>query len=129
MGGMRRNVFIHCPTLLVQVKIKVEKPDEDKEQELEANPDNEGGLAEKLKLKEVEEEEKKSQKANPDPEIGRLVMTIDGQQKQLSFGPKDLLTMATMLDGDKVSCGIKSCLFSSLNVDLMSLLFLLNSKS
>lgn len=29
-------------------------------------------------------------------------MTIDGQQKQLPFGPTDLLTTATMLDGDKV---------------------------
>ncbi|XP_038154268.1 uncharacterized protein LOC119791943 isoform X3 [Cyprinodon tularosa] len=35
-------------------------------------------------------------------ETGRLVMTINGQQKQLPFGPNDLLTMATMLVGDKV---------------------------
>ncbi|XP_042357606.1 serine/arginine repetitive matrix protein 2-like [Plectropomus leopardus] len=33
-------------------------------------------------------------------------MTIDGQQKQLPFGPDDLLTAATMLDGDKVRFNI-----------------------
>lgn len=36
-------------------------------------------------------------------EMGRLVMTVDGVQKQLTFGPFDLLSTATMLDGDKVN--------------------------
>lgn len=36
-------------------------------------------------------------------EAGRLVMTIHGRQKQLPFGPDDLLSAATMLTGDKVS--------------------------
>ncbi|XP_061545241.1 uncharacterized protein si:dkeyp-121d4.3 [Phycodurus eques] len=35
-------------------------------------------------------------------EAGRLVMTIDGRQKQLPFGRTELLTGATMLTGDKV---------------------------
>ena len=38
----------------------------------------------------------------PQQEMGRLVMTVDGQQKQLPFSPRDLLSSATMLDGDKV---------------------------
>lgn len=62
----------------------------------------------------VKTEVKKEEKDHPadaaaeggaklEPELGRLVMTIDGQQKQLMFGPDDLLSTATMLDGDKVS--------------------------
>lgn len=35
--------------------------------------------------------------------MGRLVMTVDGQQKQLPFCPSDLLSSATMFDGDRVS--------------------------
>lgn len=35
--------------------------------------------------------------------MGRLVMTVDGQQKQLSFCQIDLLSTATMFDGDRVS--------------------------
>lgn len=35
--------------------------------------------------------------------MGRLVMTVDGQQKQLSFCQNDLLSTATMFDGDRVS--------------------------
>uniref|UniRef100_A0A8C6P116 Uncharacterized LOC107376715 n=1 Tax=Nothobranchius furzeri TaxID=105023 RepID=A0A8C6P116_NOTFU len=41
-----------------------------------------------------------------DAERGQLVMTVDGGQKKLNFGPKDLLTMATMLAGDKVRFNI-----------------------
>lgn len=41
--------------------------------------------------------------AKAEPEMGRLVMTVNGQLKQLLFGRRDLLTSATMLDGDKVS--------------------------
>lgn len=70
------------------------------------------GKEQKMEIKkEGEEEVMKSQSteaedeggAKPEPEMGRLVMTIDGQQKQLPFGPNDLLSTATMLDGDKVS--------------------------
>lgn len=68
------------------------------------------GEEQKMEVKkEVEDEAMKSQStedeggAKPEPEMGRLVMTIDGQQKQLPFGPNDLLSTATMLDGDKVS--------------------------
>lgn len=35
--------------------------------------------------------------------MGRLVMTVDGQQKQLPFCHSDLLSSATMFDGDRVS--------------------------
>lgn len=41
--------------------------------------------------------------AEVDSMMGRLVMTVAGVQKQLTFGPNDLLSTATMLDGDKVS--------------------------
>ncbi|XP_043992669.1 uncharacterized protein si:dkeyp-121d4.3 isoform X1 [Gambusia affinis] len=49
-----------------------------------------------------EEEEQIGAPSPPAPEVGRLVMTVDGRQKQLSFGPNDLLSLATMLVGDKV---------------------------
>lgn len=60
---------------------------------------------------EEEEEEMKNQstaagpegKAKPERDLGRLVMTVSGVQKQLPFSPNDLLSTATMLDGDKVS--------------------------
>ncbi|XP_054874839.1 uncharacterized protein si:dkeyp-121d4.3 isoform X2 [Amphiprion ocellaris] len=67
----------------VEVKVEVKKEDE----EAELTPVAGGG-------------------AKPDPEMGRLVMTVEGQQKQLPFGPKDLLSSATMLDGDKVRFNI-----------------------
>lgn len=63
-----------------QMEIKVEKEEDDKQL-----PDaNAGG------------------EAKPEPSMGRLVMTVDGQQKQLSFCPNDLLSTATMFDGDRV---------------------------
>lgn len=82
--------------------------DEDEKEEGEEKPEGQEGKVEIAKEDEEEEEVKKNQSAEagggakPSPEMGRLVMTIDGQQKQLSFGLKDLLTSATMLDGDKV---------------------------
>ncbi|KAM9727785.1 uncharacterized protein ACNS7B_018142 [Menidia menidia] len=73
-----------------QVKIKEEKVDEEELME---------GAGE---LKEVKKEEEEPGGA----ELGRLVMTVDGQQRQLPFSRRDLLTMATMLDGDKVRFNI-----------------------
>ncbi|KAM4599815.1 uncharacterized protein V3H82_008446 [Fundulus diaphanus] len=77
------------------------KMDEEEQQEEQTE--------EKIKKKvEEEAEEEKSKpdeaagKGRPEPEMGRLVMTINGNQKQLSFGPSDLLTTATILVGDKV---------------------------
>lgn len=97
--------------LLLQVKIKVEKKDEDEKEDV-GKP---AGEEQKMEIKKEEEEEvTKSQSteaeddaaaeggAKPEPEMGRLVMTIDRQQKQLPFAPNDLLSTATMLDGDKV---------------------------
>ncbi|KAG7215253.1 hypothetical protein INR49_022649 [Caranx melampygus] len=87
-------------------KIKVEKKDEDEEEA--GKPDGAGGGGVKIK-KEVEEEKEVKEtpsETKPDPEMGRLVMTINGQQKQLSFDRCDLLTGATMLDGDKVRFNI-----------------------
>lgn len=60
---------------------------------------------------EEEEEEMKTQataagpegETKPERDVGRLVMTVSGVQKQLPFSPNDLLSTATMLDGDKVS--------------------------
>lgn len=64
-----------------RLKIKVEKEAEDKHL-----PDpNAGGGG-----------------AKQDSGMGRLVMTVDGQQKQLPFCPNDLLSTATMFDGDRV---------------------------
>lgn len=100
-------------SVYLQVKIKVEKMDEDEKQEAEAKSDKDGKEG-KLALKKEkgdEEDVKKNQWAGAAAaDMGRLVMTVDGQQKQLSFGPKDLLTTATMLDGDKVRGGFLSLL-------------------
>lgn len=43
-----------------------------------------------------------------EPEQGRLVMTVAGVQKQQTFGAVDILTEATMLDGDKVRFNIST---------------------
>lgn len=77
----------------MQVKIKVEKMDEDIEKK-----EQEAG--EEL-MKEIKKE--KPEPVQPGQEMGRVVMTVNGEQKQLSFGPKDLMTTATMMVGDKVS--------------------------
>ncbi|XP_040905011.1 uncharacterized protein si:dkeyp-121d4.3 isoform X2 [Toxotes jaculatrix] len=101
-------VSVDGKTRLTQVKIKLEKMDEDEKQKTEGRE----GKMEVKKEKEDEVEVKKDQPAvagggaKPDPEMGRLVMTVDGHQKQLPFGPSDLLTTATMLDGDKVRFNI-----------------------
>ncbi|KAE8280919.1 hypothetical protein D5F01_LYC21488 [Larimichthys crocea] len=105
-------------TLLGQLKIKVEKTDEENEG-VKGKPEADGGEEVKLEVKKEEEEVMmKNQsadtgggaaaggRASTAPEMGRLVMTIDGQQKQLSFCTNDLLTTATMLDGDKVRFNI-----------------------
>lgn len=57
-----------------------------------------------MEIKEEDEVMKNDQSTTvkTDPEIGRLVMTVNGEQKQLSFCRNDLLSTATMLDGDKV---------------------------
>ncbi|XP_054455849.1 uncharacterized protein si:dkeyp-121d4.3 isoform X2 [Anoplopoma fimbria] len=89
-----------------QVKIKEEKIDEDEKEDAEGKPEGDERKME-MKEEEVKEKQQASQAAGgaavkADPEMGRLVMTIDGQQKLLPFGPNDLLSTATMLDGDKV---------------------------
>lgn len=88
----------------------MEKTDEDEKQEAEAKSDKEGGEVGNLNVKKDEEGVKKKNEfvGAAGAEMGRLVMTIDGQQKQLSFSPKDLLTTATMLDGDKVRGGFSA---------------------
>lgn len=90
---------IVCPS---QVKIKVEKTKEDEKEE----GAEEG---EQMEIKVEKEEDDKplpdasaGREAKPEPSTGRLVMTVDGQQKQLSFCPNDLLSTATMFDGDRV---------------------------
>ncbi|XP_034408143.1 microtubule-associated protein 1B isoform X2 [Cyclopterus lumpus] len=89
---------------MLQVKIKVEKMDEDEKEEAEGKPE---GEEREREVEEVKEDLQASPAAvKPDPEMGRLVMTIDGQQKLLPFGPNDLLSSATMLDGDKVRFNI-----------------------
>lgn len=84
--------------------------DEDEKQEMKEEPT---GEEQKMEVKKEEEEEGTKNrlteneiavvgKSKPEPEMGRLVMTINGQQKQLPFAIDDLLSTATMLDGDKV---------------------------
>ncbi|XP_053292014.1 uncharacterized protein si:dkeyp-121d4.3 isoform X1 [Pleuronectes platessa] len=85
-------------TLLAQVEIKVEKTDEDEKEEAEEKADGEKG---KLEVKKDQPTDIRGG-VKPQQEMGRLVMTVDGQQKQLPFSPSDLLSSATMLDGDKV---------------------------
>ncbi|XP_029376539.1 uncharacterized protein LOC115055158 isoform X2 [Echeneis naucrates] len=95
-----------------QVKIKAEKMDEDAKDVAEGKPGSVREETLKIMKKEDEEKVKKEQLptagvgAKVDPEVGRLVMTIEGQQKQLPFSRRDLLTTATMLDGDKVRFNI-----------------------
>ncbi|MED6294456.1 hypothetical protein CHARACLAT_021241, partial [Characodon lateralis] len=85
-----------------KVKIKQEKMDEDEQAEEEITNE----MMEVKKEEDVEEEKSKPTEAAKDgqldPEMGRLVMTVSGEQKQLSFGADDMLTTATMLVGDKV---------------------------
>lgn len=76
----------------LQAKIKEEKLD---------NEHEEGD--QKVAIKQEEEEKEVSTGAAVEREMGRLVMTVAGEQKLLTFGPNDLLSTATMLDGDKVS--------------------------
>lgn len=85
--------------LLSEVKVKVEKEEESKETPAEGEQ------------KDKEEEQKKVKEEKKDdlelkPDSGLLVMTIDGQQKKIWFGRKDLLTQATMMVGDKVRFNI-----------------------
>ncbi|XP_029282079.1 uncharacterized protein LOC115004560 isoform X3 [Cottoperca gobio] len=94
---------------------EIKKEPEDRKQEAqvrikEETMDEEEG---KMEMKEDEEEEMRKQLVQAggaalkvDPNTGRLVMTIEGEQKQLPFGPDDLLSTATMLDGDKVRFNI-----------------------
>ncbi|XP_062256816.1 uncharacterized protein si:dkeyp-121d4.3 isoform X3 [Platichthys flesus] len=85
-------------TLPAQVDIKVEKTDEDEKEEAEEKADGEKG---KVEVKKDQPTDIRGG-VKPQREMGRLVMTVDGQQKQLPFSPSDLLSSATMLDGDKV---------------------------
>lgn len=96
VNGINKNNF---STTYLQVKIKEEKTDD----EAEAKPEERA--ARSVNVKEEEVMVKKEFVGAVGAEMGRLVMTIDGQQKQLSFSPKDLLSTATMLDGDKVRGG------------------------
>lgn len=78
--------------LSLQAKIKEENLDNEHEEE-----------DQKVAIKQEEEEKEVSKAAGVEREMGRLVMTVAGEQKLLTFGPNDLLSTATMLDGDKVS--------------------------
>lgn len=95
------NIHYFNIVCLCQVKIKVEKDDEKEEGAEEEE--------ERMEIKVKKEEDDKplpdanaGGEAKPEPSMGRLVMTVDGQQKQLSFCPNDLLSTATMFDGDRV---------------------------
>lgn len=66
-------------------KVEIKKEDEDEVTKIGARDDTAACGGAKL-----------------DPAMGRLVMTIEGSQKQLPFSSSDLLSTATMLHGDKV---------------------------
>lgn len=91
--------------------MKVEKMDE---AEKEGEEGKHASEEQKVEIKKEDEDEDEVTKngarddtaaccvAKLDPAMGRLVMTIEGHQKQLSFSSSDLLSTATMLHGDKV---------------------------
>lgn len=87
----RQNVLFPCQ------QVKQEETEDGEQQEAT-------GLTGRKEMQ-GEEEEQIVAPSPPAPEVGRLVMTVDGRQKQLSFGPNDLLSLATMLVGDKVRSG------------------------
>ncbi|KAM9808410.1 uncharacterized protein si:dkeyp-121d4.3 isoform X1 [Syngnathus typhle] len=67
--------------------------------------DEQGTIAEedvKIKQEQTDPKQEVDGQGKTQEEVGRLVMTMEGRQKQLPFGPGDLLTGATMLTGDKV---------------------------
>lgn len=84
----------------LQIKIKVDKGDEQQEEAAEAEE------MKNVKKEEGDDGPVKNEAPETgiqaDAEMGRLVMTIDGVQKQLPFRQRDLLSTATMLVGDKV---------------------------
>ncbi|XP_078787610.1 uncharacterized protein si:dkeyp-121d4.3 isoform X2 [Oryzias latipes] len=87
-----------------QIKIKVDKGDEQQEEAAEAEE------MKNVKKEEGDDGPVKNEAPETgiqaDAEMGRLVMTIDGEQKQLPFRQRDLLSTATMLVGDKVRFNI-----------------------
>lgn len=88
-----------------QIKTKLEKMDEAEKEGEETKHASEEQNVEIKKEAEVTTSEARDDTAapaKPDPAMGRLVMTIEGHQKQLSFTSNDLLSTATMLHGDKV---------------------------
>nr|XP_033933136.1 serine/arginine repetitive matrix protein 2 [Pseudochaenichthys georgianus] len=105
----------------LQVKVKEEKLDEE---ELKKEPkEEEEEPMEEEEPKEEEEPEKEDEEGKQDLKkeeevmkseavqqggalIGRLVTTIKDEQKHLPFGPEDMISTATMLDGDKVRFNI-----------------------
>ncbi|XP_028323961.1 uncharacterized protein LOC114476556 isoform X2 [Gouania willdenowi] len=70
---------------------------------IKVEPEEEGRASEGHEVK-VEPSEEGG--AKEDSAKGRLVMTVDGQQKQLSFGLKDIMSTPTMMVGDKVRFNI-----------------------
>uniref|UniRef100_A0A3Q2GFG1 Uncharacterized protein n=1 Tax=Cyprinodon variegatus TaxID=28743 RepID=A0A3Q2GFG1_CYPVA len=88
------NEEVEFTVIMVRMKRKV----------FDVQTENQSAEQVEVKKEEVLKAERVEVKKEEDSgrETGRLVMTINGQQKQLPFGPNDLLTMATMLVGDKV---------------------------
>ncbi|XP_051936565.1 serine/arginine repetitive matrix protein 1 isoform X1 [Hippocampus zosterae] len=93
----RRIVLTTARVVVLQVKTEAE--------ELKIKQEEQGTTAEEdVKVKEEQANgQAKTEEIEGGPEeAGLLVMTVDGRQKQLPFGPADLLSAATMLTGDKV---------------------------
>ncbi|KAF1371401.1 hypothetical protein PFLUV_G00278750, partial [Perca fluviatilis] len=94
-----------------EIKKEPEDPAAPGKREAEETPEERGNAAGgpegKVEVKkEKEEEEQEGKKEQSAAETGRLVMTVEGEQKQLRFGPDDLLSTSTMLDGDQVRFNI-----------------------
>ncbi|XP_034055787.1 serine/arginine repetitive matrix protein 2 [Gymnodraco acuticeps] len=106
------------------VKVKEEKLDEEELKKEEEEPKKEEEpKEEEEEPKKEEEPEKEDEEGKQDLKkeeevmkseavqqggalIGRLVTTIKDEQKHLPFGPEDMISTATMLDGDKVRFNI-----------------------
>ena len=90
-----------------------DKGDEEKtkgeggEKKAEAKPEGEKPPVVEVKKEneEVSVDDKKPDESekSKDADMGRLVMTVAGEQKQLAFRRRDLLCIATMMVGDKVT--------------------------
>ncbi|XP_077437965.1 uncharacterized protein LOC144061409 isoform X2 [Vanacampus margaritifer] len=105
-AARRRAVKKEVKTKLEERKIK-EEPQDRQVSVLEIKEELEVDIKQEVDAEGQKTEDIQAGSESPE-EAGRLVMTIEGRQKQLPFGHADLLTGATMLTGDKVRFNVAS---------------------